>query len=52
MNKHTLQILSKIDKESTKINISDKKLEGILDFDDFKKIEWLNCSYNKFTKNY
>ena len=50
MNKQTIKLLNKYDKNTEILDISNKKIEGILCLDDFKKLEELNCSNNEITE--
>ena len=44
-----MNILDKFTDDVTEINISNKNIEGILDFKRFTKLTKLNCCYNKIT---
>ncbi len=44
-----MNILNKIDENVVSINISCKNIVGLLDFSKFKKLIYLNCSFNNIT---
>ena len=50
MNKRTIEILNKYDKNTISLDISNKEIVGILCLNDFKKLEELNCSFNEITE--
>ena len=50
MNHITINILSNYDKNTKILNISNKKIEGILCLNDFKNLKKLNCSFNEITE--
>ena len=50
MNNITINILSNYDKNTKIIDISNKKIKGILCLDDFENLEYLDCSFNEITE--
>ena len=47
MNKRTIKILNKYDKNIKILDISNKKIKGIICLKKFKNLKNLNCSFNK-----
>ncbi len=50
MDEHTTNILAQYDKKITKLNISNKNIQGILDLRRFYYLEHVDCSNNKITQ--